>query len=303
MDSPSLLYYRHSGEFTASGVILSLFAGLLATLALGGLYAYIILYCPFVYINFFATLFYGCAVGFLGVILLKRQKVRNTQVAITVGLVLGLAAIYAEWVVWMFGFLGRAEVERELLGLAVSPATLWALILEVNKVGAWEIKGSSPTGWVLWLVWGIEAAMIVGASIVAAMSVMDGEPYCESCGTWCTEESNVAEVQACEPAVLKQRVESKDMGFLETLGARAADASDWLQVKLHKCRQCGMTNTLTVDSVNVTVDKKKKETKKTETVLEKLLVTPAECERIQQIGRKFASVTASPAIGTSMPQT
>jgi hypothetical protein len=62
-----------------------------------------------------------------------------------------------------------------------------------------------------------------------------------------------------------------------------------------------MTNTLTVDSVNVTVDKKKKETKKTATVLAKLLVTPAECERIQQIGRKFASLTAGPP--TSMSQT
>jgi hypothetical protein len=296
MSNPSLLYYKHSGDYTASGVLLSLLGGAAATAVLAFVYAYVILYCPFIYINFFATLFYGGAVGLLGAMLLKRQKTRNTSVAVAVGVVLGLFALYAQWVVWMFGFLGRAEVEeRSLLGLALTPSVLWELILKVNSVGAWEFKGSTPTGGFLWAIWGLEALLIGGAAVVVALSTMDGEPYCESCGSWCTAEDNIVQVQACDPADLKLRMESKDLGFLERLGARSADASNWMQIGLHKCGQCGMTNTLKVDAVQVTVDKKKKESKTTKTVLEKLLITPAERETIRDIGRKLAPPTVQAA--------
>lgn len=293
MDNPSLVYYRHSGYFTAPGILVSLFVGALATLVVAFVYAYVILYCPFIYINFFATLIYGGAVGFVAATLLKKQKVRSTQAAVAVGVLLGLVAVWAEWVVWMYGFLGRAEVERNLLGLFFVPSALWALILQVNEVGAWTLHGSDAvTGWPLWMIWGLEAAVIAGTAIFAAVAVMDGEPYCESCGTWCEEEKNIAELKTCDPGELKRRVESKDLGFLESLGARAAGASEWLHVKLFNCKQCGMTNTLTVDSVSVTLDKKNRETKNTVTLLDKLLVTPAERERIREMGRKLQAPAA-----------
>jgi hypothetical protein len=293
MDNPSLLYYQHSGNYSASGVLGSLLGGAAATVVLAFVYAYVILYCPFIYINFFASLFFGGVVGFVGTTLLKRQKVRNNQVAAAAGLVLGLIAVYAQWIVWMFGFLGRADVEgRSLLALALDPSFLWSLILEVNNQGAWNIKGSTPTGGVLWAVWGIEALLIGGAAFFVAKSMMESEPYCESCGSWCEEEGDIAQLQPCDSAEMKHRMESKDLGFLERLGARADDARNWMQVGLHKCKQCGMTNTLKIDEVTVTVDKKNKESKSTKTVLENLLVSSTECETIQQIGRRLSAPVA-----------
>ncbi|MES1240398.1 MAG: hypothetical protein ABUT39_02160 [Acidobacteriota bacterium] len=291
----SLLYYKHSGNYTASGVLLSLGGGAAATVVLSFVYAYVILYCPFIYINFFATLFYGGAVGFVGTTLLKRQKVRNTRMAVVVGLALGLFALYAQWVVWIFALLGRSNIERSLPVLAFDPAVLWSVILEVNEVGAWELKGSAPTGGMLWAIWGLEALLIGGAAVFTALSLMDDEPYCESCNSWCTAESNVAELQTCDPDELKRRMELKDFGYLERLGGRAADASSWLQAGLHKCGRCGMTNTLKVDAVSVTVDKKNKESKSTKTVLDKLLVTQGECATIREIGRKLANPPAAAA--------
>ncbi|HEX3131492.1 MAG TPA: hypothetical protein VH394_29415 [Thermoanaerobaculia bacterium] len=293
MDNPSLLYYQHSGNYSASGALGSLLGGAAAAVVLAFVYAYVILYCPFIYINFFASVFFGGAVGFVGTNLLKRQKVRNSQVAAMIGVVLGVIAVWAHWVVWMYAFLGRADVEeRNLLVLALNPSFLWSLILEVNNQGAWDIKGSTPTGGVLWAVWGLEALLIGGASFLVAKSMMDSDPYCESCGSWCTEEGNIAELQPCDPAELKRHMESKDLGFLERLGGRAADASNWMQVGLHKCKQCGMTNTLKVDEVTVKVDKKNKESKSTKTVLENLLVSSTECETIHQIGRRLSTPVA-----------
>lgn len=289
MDSPSLLYYQHSGNYSGSAILVSLLGGAAAALVLGFVYAYVILYCPFVYINFFATLFYGAAVGFVAASLLKRQHARNGGVAVAVGLGLGLLAIWAQWVAWIFALLGQSDLERDLLGLALNPGILWEVIREVNNVGAWTLKGSTPTGGFLWAIWAVEALMLVGAVVFVAKSSMDAEPYCESCGSWCKEEDNVAQVQTCDPEELKRRMESKDLGFLERLGARAEGASAWMQVGLHRCKQCGMTNTMKVDAVTVTVDKKNKESKSTKTVFEKLLVSSGECDTVQQIGRKLSA--------------
>lgn len=287
------LYYRHSGRFTVSGVILALLLGGLAMAGLAFVYAYVVLYCPFIYVNFIATALYGGAAGAIGTAVLKNRRVRNTSVAATVGLLLGLAAVYMGWVVWMFAFLGRADAERNIVSLATYPALLWAYILRVNEVGAWNLGSVTPTGSALWIVWGAEALLITGVAVLIANFMMKEEPYCEACNNWCTQEPKVAELQSCDLSELKRRLEMKDLGFLRSLGARAADAGNWLRVSLYGCKQCHLTNALTVSTVTVTVDKNNKASSKTARVIENLLITPAECDSIRRIGQEAATLAAT----------
>lgn len=36
---------------------------------------------------------------------------------------------------------------------------------KVNEVGAWKFKSITPTGGVLWALWGVEAAILVGCPL------------------------------------------------------------------------------------------------------------------------------------------
>jgi hypothetical protein len=287
------MYYRHSGQFTVAGVVQGLLAGGLAAIVMAFLYAYAILYIPFIYINFFLAVGYGGILGAIVAFVLKARQVRSTPVTAAVALGVGFIALYASWAVWVYGILGRADLKRDLVAIATHPVDLWSLILQINDVGAWKLGGSTPTGIILWIVWGLEAAIIIGAAIGSAIAMTSADPYCEACGTWCVSVPRVARLQACAPAELKPRIEGKDWAFLESLGAAPVDASNSLQVDLHRCKQCGQTSTLTIQTVTVTVDRKNRQSKKTRSVLDKLLVTPAECETIQQIGQRVA-VTSGP---------
>src|SRR5262249_20285307 len=136
-----------------------------------------------------------------------------------------------------------------------NPSFLLAFILRLNEVGHWKIGGDKPTGLVLWILWAVEAAVIVGAAAIGASSTMEDEPYCETCNTWCKVKPLVAEFQPCDPAELKMRLEAKDLKLLEGLGAPTAEADRWLEAKLHQCGTCESTNTLTMEMVTAKTDR------------------------------------------------
>src|SRR5690349_24391726 len=97
MNSEPFPIYRHSGKFGVHGPLLALLAALVLGFPLGFAYAYIVRWCPLVYVNFLATLGYGFAFGFLTGWLLRVGKVRNTPVAALTALVAGIIAWYFNW--------------------------------------------------------------------------------------------------------------------------------------------------------------------------------------------------------------
>ncbi|HEX4962679.1 MAG TPA: hypothetical protein VF173_17720 [Thermoanaerobaculia bacterium] len=295
--SGRLLYYKHSGHFTIGSIILGLLSGVLAALLLAFPYAYGILYIPFVYINFFMTVFYGTIPGAVSAMVLKLRKVRNAWVSTLVGLVVGLVALYVSWVVWIFGYFGRGGMAwdfLDLLSVAVIPKVLWSLIHRVNGLGYWNVFGYKPTGIVLWINWSIEALIITGAAVGAALGNMMEAPYCEGCGTWCTEKPRVVELQTCESTELKQHMEKKDFTFLEALGPPTPGTNTWLQIDLYQCKKCGLTNTLNIESVTVTFEGKKRKLKKNN-ILVNLLITSAECESVCQVGQRLTELASARA--------
>src|SRR5262249_54797207 len=94
------------------------------------------------------------------------RKVRSLEVAAFVGVASGLAAVYLSWVVWIYGYLGLFKKLgfTGLLALVVSPVSLWQYLYHLNGVGSWEIWGYKPTGFVLWVLWTLEATLITGLS-------------------------------------------------------------------------------------------------------------------------------------------
>lgn len=80
MPADLLESYRHSGKFNPAGVIAAPAAAVLGV-PLGLAYAYLLHWIPFIYINFFLTLGYGFAFGWVTTRVLKATQVRNVPVA------------------------------------------------------------------------------------------------------------------------------------------------------------------------------------------------------------------------------
>jgi hypothetical protein len=215
--SDGSLYYKPSGEVTVTGLSAGLFGGLFVGFVLAFIYAYLLAYIPFIYLNVLCAVGYafglGCVVGWL----LKSGKMRNPVVGAFVTVLVSLFSYYVCWAVWLAAMLGRSDVDASALSLATHPGTLLGLILLVNEHGAWSIAKSPVTGILLWVIWGIEALIVLVGPPFIAWGVLTSEPFCEFCGEWCDEDKSLVSLAEAEQASLRSTFESKQFERLKAV--------------------------------------------------------------------------------------
>ena len=185
-------FYRHSGKFGVHGPLLAILAALIVGYPLGIVYAYLVKWIPFIYLNFFITVGYGLAFGFMTVPLLKFAKVRSGIIALLTGLIVGLCAWYFNW----NGFLHAMAKEPPAL---ISAAQLSRLMKYLYENGSWGIgfSSNSPvTGIVLAIVWVVEAGVIIGASTLLAFAAVANTPFSERDNCWLDEEKTIEKLDA-----------------------------------------------------------------------------------------------------------
>jgi hypothetical protein len=289
------LYYKPSGEVTPAGLGAGVFGGLVVGLVLAFVYAYLLAYIPFIYLNILCTLGYmfalGCVVGWL----LKSGKMRNPVVGVFAATVVSLLSYYFCWAVWLSAMLGRNDFDVSAFTLASQPGVLLDLILRVNETGAWSIGHSPITGFVLWVVWGVEALMVLVGPPVLAWGVLTSEPFCEFCGEWCDEDRGLVSLAQAEPAGLRRTFESKEFERLRAIGAKEGGAADWYRLDLHHCKRCDRTNTLTVKSEKITFDSKGRSKVRSTNLLNKLVLAPNEVEDLRRVSREMTRPASAPA--------
>lgn len=295
--TPGGLYYKSSGEVTVAGLGAGLLGGLLVGLVLAFVYSYLIAYSPFVYVNLLATIGYACALGFVVGWLLKSGKMRNPAVGVCATVIVALAAYYFSWAVWLSAMLGRGDYDVSAFTLASQPSTMLEVILRVNEQGAWSIGrgGKNPvTGVFLWIVWAIEAAIVLAVPPVLAWGVMNSEPFCEFCGEWCEEDRGLVSLAQAEPAGLRQVFESKQFERLKSVGAKDSGAADWYRLDMHRCKRCDKTNTLTVKSEKITFDNKGNSKVESKDLLSMLVLSQPEVEELRRVSRELTIPAPAP---------
>jgi hypothetical protein len=297
------LYYQHSGQFSAAGLVIAFVRGLIVGLFCAWLYAWLDHWNPFVYINLFASLAFGALVGLAAESALASHKCRNVPLTGLVAFLAILVPYYVSWAVWL-----RALLDVSTITLLLHPATMWQVILEVNEKGASTLRGSVVNGVPLWIVWILEAVFIMGAAVLTAVQAIQQTTYCESCDRFATPSPAacftgaghappIAEKAAFDSyqkglkqhaAELKLHLENKDLAYLEQLGAVEPDAIAWYQFDLVSCPQCSMTNTLRVQLVQNKIEGKKVKNEVTYTeVLRQLLLSSTETEALKKLGEKL----------------
>ena len=266
-------FYRESGKFSPVGVIGAVAASAVTAAILGFVYAYAIYYIPIIYLNFFITLAFGAGVGYVAGFMAKSGKTRNTKVVLLLGLVAGVLALYFQWVFWV----GIVFEEVPEIGHVYGLGFLWELILAINENGVWGMgsSGEPVTGIVLWIVWGIEAVMIVGAATFVALMVCNGV-FCERCNQWADEALggvNLAlsdELNAVLPALSEGH-----FGGLKSVPLAGHDDAAYARVDFRSCHRCTEFNTLSLVGVIHQLDKDGNLETKEDPIIEGLLTPSA----------------------------
>ena len=219
-------YYKPSGKFSPISFVYLLLVCVIAMPILATIYAYLIWYIPFVYINFLITAGLGFAIGIaVWQIVIKLGKVRNYGLAILLALIAALAAYYFQWVVWTNLVLISSDEESQLLRLLSNPSYLSQLIGFINESGTWSFKGAVVSGTFLTIIWIIELLIIIGVAIFIAIP-HSKHPFNETLDEWFKEEELPAFTYIDNPNSFKQAAEQGNWEALaETLQLADRQAS------------------------------------------------------------------------------
>lgn len=222
------IYYKPSGKAPISGIILALAGGAVVAVALSIVYIALQWFIPFIYINVVFTLLFSVGLAGLGAELLKRGKIRNMTVAMVIGIIISLVAFYSQWALFISLTLessGTASIAGEIGIVKTSfnlntfskvflePKFVFASIKELNEIGTFSLKRTVVSGTFLWIVWIIEALIILGSGFFVRLYVKN-KPYSETCDKWLKETSSKHALVTDTIALKKSLEEGK---YSETL--------------------------------------------------------------------------------------
>ncbi len=190
-------FYTPSGKFDATLTPAALFIIVISSLLLSIVYVALQWFIPFIYLNLFITIGFGIGLAVAGYYAVRFAKIRNPFVALILGVAAGLAGLYSQWALFVSLM---SQADGSLAGVWVKtsfnldtytavlfhPSILFEYLPALNEVGTFSIKSAQVTGVFLWLVWFIEAAIIVGCPVFG-MWGFGKAPFSEITGKWMDE--------------------------------------------------------------------------------------------------------------------
>lgn len=299
-------YYQPSNKMPPAGILALLAGGMIAALALALVYIYAVWYIPFVYINFILCLGFGLGLGAVLAILVRAGKLRSPGAVGTLALLVGLVAVYLEWGVFLTllfnsestGSGADADTSTSFsfslfADILAHPAAMWVAMQKINETGTWSLKGSTPSGVFLAIIWVIEAVIILGGTYLMAKAQAT-EPFSETSNEWATEETLPHPLTfAQDVATTRTALESGQFHHL-TPHTTAESEAPFARLKLHSAPNDPNCRYLTLENVTTTLDKKGKPSQSTATVVQHLAISPA---NFQELQRRFSTLpTSQPAL-------
>lgn len=166
-------------------------------------------------------------------------KVRSVMQMRIAGVVTGIAAVYCAWAFFAWVMLIRAGVEGAPTAWQwlQSPAAIGQFAADLSEEGWFSIGTSlTPSGAVLWAMWAIEAAIVVGAGYLWAPRRIVGRGFCEDCSVWMADEPPLM-VPADEGGLVK-KVQSGGLAGIDAVQPPGARAARWLRLGRQRCPTC-----------------------------------------------------------------
>ncbi len=268
--------YQHSGRFTPQAFLFMPFLAV-AMLAPALLYGVATIYSPCIGITtVLAVVGYAFAAGMMGGHALRYAHTRNRLVAMVLSAFIGLAALWAAWVAFLGVMVAKAGADVPLWAVFL-PSVDAAMIGSLDDHGWFTLKGMTPDGGILALIWLVEAVGIVGFSAYTAFNLVDS-PYCESCQKWTTRRALPGAI-----ASGAGMVNAVDLANAEAIGrvpAAPAGATIFERLSVQTCPTCTRMRTLSLSTVRQSTDSKGRTSESITVLVPHVLVDEAFVERV-----------------------
>ena len=276
MNAETHLFYRHSGKFSPHGLALALVVPIVAGFPLGYVYAYLIKWIPFIYLNVFITAGYGGVVGFLAGWMLKFGKVRNNALAPLCGLLAGLSGLYLGWNGHIHAYFGDSPA-------FCLPDEMLKGMKYLYAHGSWTLKGEPVTGVILGIVWAVEALMILSLSTLVSYVMISGSPFDERTESWLDQEKKISTLEPFTQPAQLEAFKAGDLNSLFQARAKREGASTFGRLTVKHSPKCEEFFTVTVANVTVNIDKKGKITEKTQKLASDVIVSKSMFDQITKL--------------------
>lgn len=241
--------YRPSGKFGPQ-VLVFVPAAIAAAWAIAWVYELALFYIPFIYINAIIVMGFGALMGVMAGAIVKRAHVRNPIVAYSSGVVIALSGLFASFFWNLLRFANEVVEQKPELSKLMVVLQGWPIWLDGRVEGGWKIKSSTMNGAAVWVIWGIEALLVVGFAIWLVREEAHN-PYCEGCSKWMATQGGTL------PGHDRQSVSLDDLSQLITTpdGALVPDGPQLALVRSY-CGSCSEAEYLTVSEVKYSRNKK-----------------------------------------------
>ena len=272
--------YELSGKLGTSALVAPMIVAA-GGLVLSALYAYISVWSPIVgYVNLLFLGGFAFGLAMLVSTALRVSNCRSPKFALLIGALGGLLCLYANWAIFEYALLSRYDdsFDSSLLRVLLAPDDVWRLALSINETGWYEVKGTTPSGIFLWVIWGLEAIVIVGGATAGALG-LGSDVFCERCNHWC--ESTRMDVRMSAPVGNDwSRLSAEQLDTIEQLGAAEVTATEYVSFELSACGDCPSTKVLQLKRFWQQIDKEGKVEEKNENLGDAFAVSNFEIERI-----------------------
>ena len=153
------------------------------------------------YINFFVTVGLGFILSWTLNKLLKIGKVRNTKFASALALIVSVFAVYFVWTSYTTLLnnggdntsINGVSVTKtffniwDFIGISLTPSAIPETMSYLYDYGSWGIKSITVKGFVLAIIWVLEAGIIILSTWIGGRDQAD-EPFSEQSNSWFDKE-------------------------------------------------------------------------------------------------------------------
>jgi hypothetical protein len=169
-------YYGDIPETRALlGMMVMLAAGTIVGLVAGGLAGCLDDWVRQLYFKAGLPFVCGTTIGLCMARLSCWLRVHDRTLATVASFYAGLVGVYASWVGWFFALSNHQAI-------VLSPFSLLTIGAQLSERGVYSFQSLSPNGFILWLMWFVQAVVLIGLAALTARASLRDIVYCLICG-------------------------------------------------------------------------------------------------------------------------
>jgi len=251
--------YKPNGKFNpiVFGIVPGL--GLAGGLIGGWIYQALIDLIPWIILGAIITFLFGIMLGVLVGFGLKWGKCRNRAIAIVLGVCVGITGLGFSYF-WAYQRVKSDVMSDPELVKETGGQFGFGDYIDARVAYGWRVTGkhggtgTSWSGGFVYMIWLVEAVLVVGMAGAAPL-VYASKPFCEECDCWAKKES-IGEVHGVDNNRIQAAAAAGDwQGLVQPVGD--PQSNRWIEYTVYTCPVDGHPMWLSVDLKWETTKRKK----------------------------------------------